>query len=103
MAKPLFSNASPAAYGDQLRRVARSLKQELAVYRLVLKDPRTPRLPKLLLGLAVGYALLPFDLIPDFIPVIGQLDDLIIVPGLIILALKLIPPEVVADYRRAVD
>ncbi len=83
--------------------MARSLKQELAVYRLVLKDPRTPRLPKLLLSLAVGYALLPFDLIPDFIPVIGQLDDLLIVPGLIILALKLIPPEVVADCRRAVD
>ena len=87
---------------EQLRMIARSLKQELSVYRLVYKDPRTPRLPKILLGLAIGYALLPFDFIPDFIPVIGHLDDLIIVPGLVILALKLIPPEVVADCRRAV-
>ncbi|MBI3756752.1 MAG: DUF1232 domain-containing protein [Deltaproteobacteria bacterium] len=93
----------PTTFVEQLRRIARSLKHELSVYRLVLKDPRTPRLPKILLGLAVGYALLPFDLIPDFIPVIGHLDDLIIVPGLVILALKLIPPEIVADCRRAVD
>ena len=100
--KPLSPNGSPAAFGNQLRRAAQSLKQELSVYRLVYKDPRTPRLPKLLLGLAVGYALLPFDLIPDFIPVIGHVDDLIIVPGLVILALKLIPLEVVADCRRAV-
>ena len=93
---------SPATCVAQLRIVARSLKQELSVYRLVLKDPRTPKPAKILLGLAVGYALLPFDLIPDFIPVIGHLDDLIIVPGLVIVALKLIPPEVVADCRRAV-
>jgi uncharacterized membrane protein YkvA (DUF1232 family) len=92
----------PENFVEQLRTVARSLKHELSVYRLVLKDPRTPRLPKILLGLAVGYALLPFDLIPDFIPVIGHLDDLIIVPGLVILALKLVPPEIVADCRRAV-
>jgi uncharacterized membrane protein YkvA (DUF1232 family) len=69
------------------------------VYQLVLKDPRTPKLAKILLGLALGYALLPFDLIPDFIPVIGHLDDLIIVPILVILALKMIPQDVVDDCR----
>lgn len=83
----------------RLKAVARNLKREIQVYRLVLKDHRTPRLAKILLGLAVGYAILPFDIIPDFIPVIGQLDDLIIVPALIIVALKLIPKEVVEECR----
>ena len=52
--------------------------------------------------MAIGYLLLPFDLVPDFIPVIGQLDDLLIVPGLIYLALKMIPDEVVAECHRKV-
>ena len=83
----------------RLKAVGRNLKREIQVYRLVLKDHRTPRLAKILLGLAVGYVILPFDIIPDFIPVIGQLDDLIIVPALIIVALKLIPKEVVEECR----
>lgn len=85
-----------------LRETASRLKTELAVYRLVLKDARTPLLAKALLGLAVGYALMPFDLIPDFIPVLGHLDDLVIVPALVILALKLIPQEVVSECRQEV-
>jgi uncharacterized membrane protein YkvA (DUF1232 family) len=84
---------------QRLRSTAKRLRQEIKVYQLVLKDPRTPKLAKILLGLALGYALLPFDLIPDFIPVIGHLDDLIIVPILVILALKLIPQGVVDDCR----
>jgi len=52
--------------------------------------------------MAIGYLLLPFELVPDFIPVIGQLDDLLIVPGLIYLALKMIPDEVMAECRRKV-
>lgn len=79
---------------------AQGLKRELEVYRRVLGDVRTPWLPKLLLGLAVGYALLPFDLIPDFIPVIGHLDDLIVVPALVILALRLLPGGILDDCRR---
>jgi len=85
------------------RETASRFKRELAVYRLVLQHEQTPWLAKVLLGLAVGYALMPFDLIPDFIPVLGQLDDLVIVPGLVILALRLISPEVVAQCRQKVE
>lgn len=87
---------------SKLKSIGRNLKRELRVYQLVLKDSRTPRLAKILLSIAVGYALLPFDIIPDFLPVIGFLDDVIIVPALVIAALKLIPKEVVEDCRRIV-
>jgi uncharacterized membrane protein YkvA (DUF1232 family) len=87
----------------RLRSTAEAAKREVNVYRLVLKDPRTPRLAKWLLGLAVGYLLLPFDIIPDFIPILGHLDDVIIVPGLVLLALKLIPRQVIEDCRAKVS
>jgi uncharacterized membrane protein YkvA (DUF1232 family) len=82
-----------------LKQLMRDFKRELHVYRFVLQDKRTPFLPKLLLGAAVGYLLLPFDLIPDFIPVIGQLDDVLIVPGLVALALRFIPKEIIEEAR----
>ncbi len=84
---------------DRLKSAGKNLKREIHVYQLVLRDSRTPKLAKLFLGLAIGYLLLSFDIIPDFIPVIGQLDDIIIVPALIILALKMIPKEVIEDCR----
>jgi len=88
---------------DAIKATGRELKKKLTLYRLVLKDPRTPRLPKVLLWLAIGYTLLPFDLIPDFLPVIGHIDDVIIVPLLVVLALRLIPVEVIEDCRKKVD
>jgi uncharacterized membrane protein YkvA (DUF1232 family) len=84
---------------DRLKSMGRNMKREIKVYQLVLKDSRTPILAKFLLGLAVGYTLLPFDIIPDFIPVIGHIDDGIIVPVLVIVALKMIPREVIEDCR----
>ena len=85
---------------SRLKQAALRLRRELRTYQLVLRDERTPRLAKLLLGLAVGYALLPFDIIPDFVPVFGYLDDLIVVPALIALSVKMIPREVIDDCRR---
>lgn len=85
------------------RDVKKTFKRELAVYQRVMCDPQTPRLARWLLGAAVGYALLPFDLIPDFLPVIGHLDDAIIVPGLVALALRLVPPEVIARCREETE
>ncbi len=84
---------------DRLKGLLESVKRELKVYQLVLKDQRTPRLAKWLLVVAIGYVLSPIDIIPDFIPVLGYLDDVILVPGLIIIVLKIIPPEVVEDCR----
>ena len=83
----------------KLKAISRDLKQQWKVYQLVAKHPRTPKLVKVLLGLAIGYALLPFDIIPDFIPVLDQLDDAIIVPVLVIVSLKLIPKEVIEECR----
>jgi len=83
----------------RLAALAQAFKREFAVYRCALRHPDTPWLARALLGLAVGYALLPFDLIPDFLPVIGHLDDLIIVPGLVWLALRMIPPAVMDACR----
>lgn len=72
------------------------------VYRLVLKHPKTPWVAKVFLGLAVGYLLLPFDLIPDFIPVLGQLDDIVIIPILLYCALLFIPAELILECRAKV-
>jgi uncharacterized membrane protein YkvA (DUF1232 family) len=88
---------------EKLKSLTRHLKQEFEVYRLVLKHPQTPWIAKAFLGLAIGYLLLPFDLIPDFIPVLGQLDDVVIIPVLVYIALFFIPKEVIQTCRKQVQ
>ena len=83
-----------------VKRRARRLKRQVWALFLAWKDPETPCAAKLVIALTVAYALSPVDLIPDFIPLLGQLDDLIIVPALIALALRLIPPAVATKCRR---
>jgi uncharacterized membrane protein YkvA (DUF1232 family) len=75
------------------------LKSEIIALYLAYKHPRTPWYAKVLAGLIIGYALSPIDLIPDFIPVVGYLDDLIIVPLGIALLIKIIPRDILEESR----
>ncbi len=84
---------------NNLKERAKALKNEIVALSLALKDRRTPLLAKILIGISVSYALSPIDLIPDFVPVLGYVDDLILLPGLIALAIKMIPEEVLEDCR----
>lgn len=74
-------------------------KRELAYYRALIAHPETPRLARWFVGGALAYLLSPVDLVPDWIPVLGYLDDLLIVPGLIYAALMMIPPAVKKECR----
>lgn len=85
----------------RLREWARRIKQDVHALYLASIDPRVPWYAKLLAIAVAGYALSPIDLIPDFIPVLGYLDDVIIVPLGILLAVRLIPPEIMAEHRAA--
>lgn len=85
---------------EKLKSIGRNLKNEIDFYRALSKDNRVPKISKALLAAALFYFLLPFDLIPDFIPVIGHLDDLVVIPLLIYVAFKFIPAEVTEETRR---
>jgi uncharacterized membrane protein YkvA (DUF1232 family) len=76
------------------------LKGKIALLKAVWQDPRTPRSAKIVLGATVAYALSPIDIIPDFIPVIGHLDDLVIVPLGILLAWLLVPRHIWQEHSR---
>lgn len=95
-AKKVSSNADRSP--NQGRVVGR-MHREYRYYRALLDDPRTPTTAKWLIGGGVGYLLLPFDLIPDFIPIIGKLDDMVIAPAMIGLGMKLVPDGVKTEDR----
>jgi len=81
------------------REMVNRIRRELRYYRALLRDPRTPRVARWLIGAGVGYLLLPFDVVPDFIPIIGQLDDLIVVSMLVGLGMRFVPASVKRDVR----
>lgn len=81
-------------------RWAKPLKREVVALWIAARDARTPWLAKGIAAFVAAYALSPIDLIPDFIPVLGYLDDLLIVPLGIAVALRLIPPALMIDFRR---
>jgi len=84
---------------QKLKQKIDDLKVELLAVWFAYRDPRTPWYAKIWSALVAGYAFSPIDLIPDFIPIIGYLDDALIVPLGIMIAIKLIPKEVMADTR----
>jgi uncharacterized membrane protein YkvA (DUF1232 family) len=86
---------------SRLKARARELKREVYAIAIAARDHRTPWYVKALIFFVVAHTLSPNDLIPDFIPVFGYLDDLIITPGGLWLAVRLIPPEVMAEARTA--
>jgi uncharacterized membrane protein YkvA (DUF1232 family) len=87
------------ALGDRLRDWARRVKRDGVTLWFAGRHPRTPWLAKALGVFVVAYALSPIDLVPDFIPVLGYVDDVLLLPALIWLAMRLLPPEVLAECR----
>ena len=84
---------------EELKQRARHLKAESFALYLAARDPRTPWYVKFLVGGIVAYAYSPIDLIPDFVPILGYLDDLILIPLGIALVIKLVPDAVLAECR----
>jgi uncharacterized membrane protein YkvA (DUF1232 family) len=78
----------------------KSMKSEIYTLSITFNNPQTPLIAQIMIGLAVGYFLSPIDLIPDFIPIFGVLDDIVIVPTLIWTAIRLLPPEILLDSRQ---
>ena len=94
-----MSGATKPGVFASLRRKVRALEADTLALYLAARDPRVPWPAKAVAALTVAYALSPIDLIPDFIPVIGYLDDLVLVPLGLALAIRLIPPALLAEHR----
>jgi uncharacterized membrane protein YkvA (DUF1232 family) len=84
---------------DRLRRWARTVTRDVIALHLAARDPRVPWPAKAVAACVAAHALSPIDLIPDFVPVLGHLDDLVVVPLGILLAVKLVPPDLMAEFR----
>ena len=103
LAADLPETRSATAAVRKLMAVFAYLNRELKVYRLMMRDSRTPTGSKILLGAALGYAIWPLGIVPDFIPIVGYVDDLIIVPVLVFMAVRRVPRQVIDDCRHQVS
>lgn len=99
----MFNRSALRHFLNTLKHRAKSLKRELRALHIALSEDLAPWPAKLLILITLGYALSPIDLIPDFIPVLGILDDLLILPGLIYLSIKLIPDDIMEYCRREAE
>jgi uncharacterized membrane protein YkvA (DUF1232 family) len=88
---------------ERLRLWAQRLKRDLVAVSMAARDPRTPRSARLLALFVVAYALSPIDLIPDAVPVLGLIDDLLLIPIGLWLVIRLIPTPVIEEHRRAAE
>jgi uncharacterized membrane protein YkvA (DUF1232 family) len=92
-----------ASVVSRLKTWARGIKRDVVTVYFAARDPQAPMLVRILAGLVAAYALSPIDLIPDFIPVLGYLDDLLIVPLGLLLVMRLMPKEVMTNARAKAD
>lgn len=86
-----------------LEKKVKQLKKEMTAIYYAYQHPEMTLLPKCIILFTLGYALSPIDLIPDFIPVLGYLDDLIILPALLVLSIRLIPADIMAESRKKAE
>jgi uncharacterized membrane protein YkvA (DUF1232 family) len=84
---------------DRLKGWAKTIKRDVHALYLASRDPRVPWYAKAMAVVVAGYALSPIDLIPDFVPVLGYVDDVILMPLGIMLVVRMIPPEIMAEHR----
>lgn len=100
MTQPPVPSAPPTTWLARAKAWARRIQRDVVAVYHAARDPRTPWAARLLALLVAAYALSPIDLIPDFIPVLGYLDDLVLVPLGLLLVIRLLPADVLADARR---
>lgn len=99
----LWNERLQVTWLDTAKAWARRIKRDVVALWIAARDGRTPVIAKIAAAAVAAYALSPIDLIPDFIPVLGYLDDLVIVPLGIMLAVRLVPPGLMAEYRAAAE